>query len=389
MASVPHRLQNSVMALLSLYATTAIAQAGPWNNPLMMARSADGRFFNSATIFQDSSGVPSAIRWKGDTLICALQWFRQPVGSPSWDRVAVKFSYDAGLHWTAPTPIVIAGFPSDYQRPFDPTLVAIAGDSIRVYFSSSRGRPQGLDSTVNTYSAVSADGIHYTFEPTPRVDHPTRRVIDPAVIFFNGTWHFAGPIGAPQEGAYHYTSTNGLLFSRQSNYPSDNSHNWTGNFLVDGDASLRFYGSGPQIWYNTSADGFAWSGYVNTNVQGGDPTVVKLSASNYLIIYVGKPYQTGVALQEHEIPATFTLEQNYPNPFNPSTVISFQLSVNRHVTLKVFDVNGREVATLVDGEMMAGNHIVTFTPHDLAGGFYFYKITAGKFSRIRKAVLVK
>lgn len=216
MANVPHRLQKLVLALFALCATTALAQNGPWNNPLMMAWSADGRFFNASAIFQDSSGVPSAIRWKGDTLICALQWFRQPIGSPSWDRVAVKFSYDAGLHWTAPTPIVIAGLPSDYQRPFDPTLTAIAGDSIRVYFSSSRGRPQGLDSTVNTYSAVSADGIHYTFEPTPRVDHPTRRVIDPAMISFNGTWHYSGPIGAPQEGAYHYTSTNGLLFFRKA-----------------------------------------------------------------------------------------------------------------------------------------------------------------------------
>ncbi|RIK56407.1 hypothetical protein DCC62_30435, partial [candidate division KSB1 bacterium] len=59
------------------------------------------------------------------------------------------------------------------------------------------------------------------------------------------------------------------------------------------------------------------------------------------------------------------------------------------VTLKVFDVNGREVATLMDGEMPAGNHTVTFAPRDLAGGLYFYKITAGKFSRIRKAVFVK
>lgn len=178
-------------------------------------------------------------------------------------------------------------------------------------------------------------------------------------------------------------------FFSQSNYPSDNRHNWTGNFLVDGNSALRFYGSGPQIWYNVSPDGFAWSGYVNTNVQGGDPTVVKLSVPNYLIIYVGKPYQTGVALQEHEIPATFTLEQNYPNPFNPSTVISFQLSVNSHVTLKVFDVNLREVATLVDGEMAAGNHSVAFTPRNLVGGVYLYKLTTGKLSQTRKAVLMR
>jgi hypothetical protein len=388
MVDIRHRLQKFITAVFALCATAASAQNGPWNNPLMIAWSADGRVFNSSTIFQDSSGVPSAIRWKGDTLICAFQWFRQPMGSPSWDRVAVKFSYDAGRHWTTPTPIVIAGLPADYQRPFDPTLVALAGDSLRIYFSSSKGIPQGLDATVNTYSAVSADGIHYTFEPTPRVDHPTQGVIDPAVIFYNGAWHYASPVGAPQEGAYHYTSPNGLSFSQQNNYASDNSHNWTGNYMIDGNA-LRFYGSGPQVWYNASSDGFTWSGYFNTNVQGGDPTVVKLASSNYLIIFVGRPYQTGVVLHENEPPNTFALFQNFPNPLNPSTVISFRLPANSHVTLKMSDVNGREVATLVDGRLAAGSHTVTFAPRDLAGGIYFYKITAGRFSQTRRLVFMR
>ncbi len=89
------------------------------------------------------------------------------------------------------------------------------------------------------------------------------------------------------------------------------------------------------------------------------------------------------------LPTEFSLSQNYPNPFNPNTVISFQLSVNSHVTLKVFDVNGREVATLLEGEMAAGSHSVSFAPHDLAGGIYFYQLTAGKFSQTRKAVLIQ
>jgi hypothetical protein len=87
-------------------------------------------------------------------------------------------------------------------------------------------------------------------------------------------------------------------------------------------------------------------------------------------------------------PENFRLYQNYPNPFNPSTVISFQLSVNSHVTLKVFDVLGREVARLVDKEMAAGDHGVRFAPRDVAGGIYFYKLTAGKFSQTRKLVLM-
>ena len=83
---------------------------GPWNNPLNMAWSADGTNFTASSVFQDSSGVPCVARWKGDTLICAFQWFRQPMNSPSWDRVAVKFSYDAGTTWEEPIPIIISGF---------------------------------------------------------------------------------------------------------------------------------------------------------------------------------------------------------------------------------------------------------------------------------------
>ena len=107
---------------------------------------------------------------------------------------------------------------------------------------------------------------------------------------------------------------------------------------------------------------------------------------------------TGVQSSEGVAPLQFALAQNYPNPFsplgrgtfgNPNTVISFQLPINSHVTLKVFDVNGREVAALVDGEMAAGEHHVTFAPRDLAGGLYFYKLTAGKFSQTRKAILMK
>lgn len=104
-----------------------------------------------------------------------------------------------------------------------------------------------------------------------------------------------------------------------------------------------------------------------------------------------KPPVTTAVASDETAPVAFALFPNYPNPFNPSTVISFQLPVSSHVTLKVFDVNGHEVATLVDGNLAAGNHDVTFAPQgrDLAGGIYFYKLIAGQFSQTRKAILMK
>ncbi len=108
-----------------------------------------------------------------------------------------------------------------------------------------------------------------------------------------------------------------------------------------------------------------------------------------ILLFKFKQNLTAVALTSSPLVTDFNLPQNYPNPFNPATVISFQLPASSHVSLKVFDVTGREVATLMDGEMAAGKHSATFAPRDLAGGVYFYKLTAGKFSQTRKAVLMK
>lgn len=285
-----------VLASWTAWGSVAYGQVFAWEQPLMIASSADGITFEAPTIFQDSAGVPSVIRWRGDTLVAAFQWFRQPNPSPSWDRVAVKFSYDNGMSWTDPTPIIVNGLPTGYQRPFDPALTSLGGDSLRIYFSSSDGFPMGgLDSTVNTYSATSTDGIHFTWEPEPRVDAISTRVIDPSVIFFGPGWHYVSPIGAPQEGAHHYLSPNGIDFNPVPMIPSDMQHNWTGNYMVDSPTELRFYGCGGTIWYNSSPNGGQWNGYVNTNLHGGDPSVVKVGAENYLIVFVGQPINTSVA----------------------------------------------------------------------------------------------
>jgi hypothetical protein len=99
---------------------------------------------------------------------------------------------------------------------------------------------------------------------------------------------------------------------------------------------------------------------------------------------------------EHGLPKGFVLEQNYPNPFNPVTVISYQLSVISHVTLKVFDVLGNEIATLVNEEKPAGNYDVNFNAsglpagrQGLSSGIYYYRIQAGDFSETKKMLLMK
>jgi Secretion system C-terminal sorting domain len=97
---------------------------------------------------------------------------------------------------------------------------------------------------------------------------------------------------------------------------------------------------------------------------------------------------TGIENQT-TVPATFYLSQNYPNPFNPVTIISYQIPNNNFVSLKIYNALGSEVATLVNQEKPAGNYKVEFNAADLASGIYYYKLSAGSFSEVKKMVLIK
>jgi len=85
----------------------------------------------------------------------------------------------------------------------------------------------------------------------------------------------------------------------------------------------------------------------------------------------------------------FNLYQNFPNPFNPSTTIKFSLLTSDFVTLKVYDTLGKEITTLISEELNAGNHTKTFIASNISSGVYFYKLQAGKFSEIKKMVLMR
>ncbi|MDP3148090.1 MAG: LamG-like jellyroll fold domain-containing protein [Ignavibacteria bacterium] len=89
------------------------------------------------------------------------------------------------------------------------------------------------------------------------------------------------------------------------------------------------------------------------------------------------------------IPREFDLSQNYPNPFNPETKLSYQLPITGKVSLKVFDIIGREVATLVDEVKEAGTYDVSFNGKGFASGAYFYRFQSGNFVKIKKMILLK
>jgi hypothetical protein len=106
-------------------------------------------------------------------------------------------------------------------------------------------------------------------------------------------------------------------------------------------------------------------------------------------VYKYSSETVGINSTSTEIPSSFQLYQNFPNPFNPVTVISYQLAVNNHVLLKVYDVLGHEVVTLVNENQRAGSYEVEWPASDFPGGVYFYKLSADDVSETRKMLLVK
>jgi hypothetical protein len=104
----------------------------------------------------------------------------------------------------------------------------------------------------------------------------------------------------------------------------------------------------------------------------------------------GNQLPIGINIISSEVPASFSLKQNYPNPFNPSTTIKFDISRASLVNIKIFDVTGREVVSVVNGEFVkAGTYEVKFDASKLASGVYFYTLEADNFRETKKMMLVK
>ena len=93
--------------------------------------------------------------------------------------------------------------------------------------------------------------------------------------------------------------------------------------------------------------------------------------------------------EETQAPKEFTLSQNYPNPFNPVTIISYQLPETEFVTLKIYDILGNEVVTLVNEEKPAGSYNFSFDASKLPSGVYYYKLRAGNYVETKKMMLLK
>ncbi|NOS84408.1 MAG: T9SS type A sorting domain-containing protein [Ignavibacteria bacterium] len=138
------------------------------------------------------------------------------------------------------------------------------------------------------------------------------------------------------------------------------------------------------LYFNSSFPGSSSFNQTTTPTSKNYPIYTRVNPTT------GGQLAIGINTISTEIPASFTLKQNYPNPFNPSTTIRFELKSNSVVTLKVFDVTGREITKVINGEnIQAGIHEVNFDAGKLASGVYFYSLETPDFKDTKKMMLIK
>ena len=149
----------------------------------------------------------------------------------------------------------------------------------------------------------------------------------------------------------------------------------------------------PVLWEHPGIKGITLWGYIEGSTWQETCYLVGYNgewrpAMEWLAQYL-EDYSTGIIEEESALPIHYSLEQNFPNPFNPTTHIRYSIANTTKVTLKVFDVLGREIQILVNEDKSIGQYTVTFDGKDLPSGIYFYNLQAGSFSETKKFVLMQ
>ena len=283
---------------------------GPWNHDVIIHRvTSDGNIQRIGSF--ERAGVPTITRMKDGRLIAAHQYFPEN-DRENFDKVAVHFSSDEGHTWTLPEVIQVSGLPEGMRFPFDPTLVPLLDGRVRLYFTGNMGRTFG-PGTPAIHSAISTNGVNYTYEAGTRFAVEGRAVIDCAVVLHQGVVHLFAPdngpgsnpalnertqdlAARPREGfGYHATSKDGLNFTRVEDAEVEGRRRWLGNAQSDGRV-ITFFGTGNPspgqrggLWMATSTDGMKWQLVQAPQIGGGDPGAVATKDGGWIVLITGAP----------------------------------------------------------------------------------------------------
>jgi len=247
-------------------------------------------------------------------------------------------------------------------------------------------------------SKIDAEGTAVSFAKGGGIDRPVGIAVDDdgnvyAANLYDTAINKITPAGeislfSRSFSQLHTFTIGHLVYSGGYLYGSDIGHNQV--VRIDMQGNLEVYaGSGVKGSVDGSLESASFSqpNGLTVSPDGSTLYVQSISAQNFMRV-VSLSHAT--ANDEWiELPEDTMLAQNYPNPFNPSTSIQFELDRSEHVLLQVFDLMGREIATLIDGIHSTGAHNVQFNAEGLPGGTYVYRLAVGERTKSRTMTLLK
>ena len=217
------------------------------------------------------------------------------------------------------------------------------------------------------------------------------------IDFFDPIWEFTQ--GLPRDSDGEFEVYTGMVLE-----DDDQDGVYTGTFTINGPTygAMQYFITYGQNGTYTPEPGLGLSGgngrkrtrFIAPNSDGSWPATWELPEESY-IVSGALPFEENPAVSvsvepiDGELPTKIALEANYPNPFNPSTTIEYSINAAEQVSLKVFDMTGRLVTTLVDGMQPASTYRVTFDADNLASGVYLYRLEAASTTITKKMILIK
>lgn len=272
-----------------------------------------------------------------------------------------------------------------------PHVFNVNGKRIECYFSPSDDISSKIENVIGTQTNFSVNFCIYAFtkfsienKMHSVYNYPTRMVRGVFDRSTNGNLT-NGPVYYEMSGIGGTSPWNPPAKVRLDNYPA--SYLFHDKYiLIDAETPS----SNPVVMTGS----FNFSNAANFDNDENELIIYdSLIANQYYQDFVKRLMDAGGTIDVKpigtEVPALYSLEQNYPNPFNPATIINYSVPKNGLVTLKIYDMLGREIKTLINQFQPAGKYEVTLDMSEFSSGLYFYKILAGNFSDTKKMILVK
>ena len=352
---------------------TALAIDGSGNVYVTGWSEGSGTEFDYATIKYDASGnqlwvaryneanyhdIPTALAIDGTGNVYVTGW-SEGLGT-SYDYATIKYDESGNQLW-----VVRYDAANSYDYAFD-----LAVDDLGNVYVTGESYETWVDYATIKYDA-SGNQIwvaRYNSNSSFSTDFAIALVLDGSSnVYVTGRSSGSGRYDLDY-ATIKYNESGNEMWVERYNVTQEHFEEWTTMYSGDYDAAriLAVDGTG-NVCILARSGGNGWSVYT---------TIKYIEPPSFVEQISGMPQQ-------------YSLEQNYPNPFNPSTTIKYSIPTESIVQIKVYDILGGEVATLVNEEKIAGNYSVQFNTNNLVSGVYFYRIQAGDFIETKKMVLIR